>query len=145
LPGHMTHVYLDRLYFKKAYWKVHQKMDLAWPYLGKTHRVVGHDPISAIMLAREAYPGDPNAESAALLHTLTDDFCSANPMWKLTLEGFAYADAKRRREARRKGRKRRGRHRKSKQKEEAFVNALRFYLGSPTYVEKPVLKKERRL
>jgi hypothetical protein len=100
LPSHTVHTYLDRLYFGKAYWKVHRRMDAAWVICRKGHRRYFHDWISAIAIAEEAYPGDENAIWSAWLHIQTDEYCSANPKFRKQLEMVAKSDAKKRRRRR---------------------------------------------
>jgi hypothetical protein len=102
MPSHTVHTYLDKLYFGKAYWKVHKRMDAAWIVCRKGHRRYFHDWISAIAIAEDAYPGDENAIYSALLHIQTDEYCSANPEFRKKLEMVARADAKKRRRRRRK-------------------------------------------
>ena len=89
MPGHRVHSYVDRQLFGKAYWKLHRKMDVAVFWLGKGHRVLYHDPLTAGCIAKTCYPNDPNAEEAAYTHILLDDFCTAYPAWKKLLEQLA--------------------------------------------------------
>ena len=123
MPGHRTHNYVDMKLFGKAYWKLHRKMDLAVFWLGRKHRQLFHDIPTAVFIARDCYPNDPNAEQAAYTHILLDNFCSAYPAWKALLEQLAYADIKRRRRDR-QAKSRRGRRRASKLREEAIVRKL---------------------
>jgi hypothetical protein len=101
LPGHRVHLYLDRVLFGRSYYKVHRKMDYAWNYLRRGHRCFGHDPISAIAIAAESYPGDYNAVQAALFHIELDKLCTANPQFKRILELQAKRDATKRRRKKR--------------------------------------------
>jgi len=97
MPSHTVHAYLDRLYFKKAYWKVHRLMDSAWYVCRKGHRRYYHDWLSAYAIAVNAYPGDENAIRAAWLHIQTDEQCNANPAYRRELEMTARAEVKERR------------------------------------------------
>jgi hypothetical protein len=124
MPGHKVHAYLDRQLFGKVYWKLHRKMDVAVFWLGKKHRALYHDPITAVYIAMTCYPNDPNAEEAAFTHILLDEFCTAYPGWKKLLEQLAYADAKRRRRERQKNRRNRGRQQASKLREETIIRKL---------------------
>lgn len=102
MPSHLVHAYLDRLYFGKAYWKVHKLIDSAYPFFGGKHRIFWHDLQSAIAIAVDSYPNDQNAINSALLHIQTDDACSANPLLRKQLEMLAKAEAKKRRKLRKK-------------------------------------------
>lgn len=91
MPCHLIHAYVDRVNFGKAYWQVHREMDSAYQYFRQKHRILFHDPPTACSLAAHAYPGDPNAISAALLHIETDKMCSADPflhaqLWQVAKE-----------------------------------------------------------
>jgi hypothetical protein len=101
LPGHRVHLYLDRLLFGRSYYKVHRKMDYAWYYLRRGHRCFGHDPISAIAIAAESYPGDYNAVQAALFHIELDKLCTADPQFKKMLEIQVKCNATKRRRKKR--------------------------------------------
>jgi len=102
MPSHTVHAYLDRLYFGKAYWKVHRRLDSAWFVCRRGHRRYWHDWASAQAIARDAYPGDENAVWAAWLHIETDEYCTASPLFRKELEMLAKADAKKRRSRRKK-------------------------------------------
>lgn len=67
--------------------------------LGKKHRQLFHDPVSALSIAQTAHPGDPNAAWAALLHLELDDICSRDPIFKKQLEFYAQLEAKSRKQA----------------------------------------------
>lgn len=105
MPSLRVHVYVDRKLFGKAYYKVHRGIDSAYPYFGGQHRRFGHDHLTAIAIAREAYPGDPNAVNAALMHLDLDRMCSADPSLRLYLETLAEAGSKRKHPRRKKGKK----------------------------------------
>ena len=102
MPSHKIHAYVDRLNFGRVYWKVHRGIDWAYPSLGRYHRVYGHDSVSALAIAAEAYPGDVNAQTSAMLHLQTDILCSCDPTFHKLLEYEAELDAKMRRRSRKK-------------------------------------------
>ena len=91
MPSHLVHSYMDRLCFGRVYWKVHRQMDSAYQYFRGRHRIFWHDPSSACAIAANAYPGNKNAITSALLHIQTDNMFSANPflhnqLWLLAKE-----------------------------------------------------------
>ena len=102
MPSHLVHAYLDRLYFGRAYWKVHRLIDSAYPFFGGQHRFFWHDEQSAFVIAMYCYPNDENAIYSALLHIQIDMICSANPLLRRQLELLAEVDAKKRRKGRKK-------------------------------------------
>lgn len=61
-------------------------MDAPVVYLGKSHRVLFHDPLTASVIAQECYPNDPDAVAAANLHIFLDNLCSGDPLFKKYLE-----------------------------------------------------------
>lgn len=63
-------------------------MDAPVVYLGKSHRVLFHDYVSAYAIAKDSYPDDPNAVLAAFYHILLDQLCSENPEYKKYLESL---------------------------------------------------------
>lgn len=89
---------------------MHRKMDYAWYYFRRGHRCFGHDPISAIAIATESYPGDYNAVQAALFHIDLDKLCSRDPELKKMLQFQAKLDSARRRP---KGRSKKAQSQKS--------------------------------
>lgn len=86
MPGLRTNRFVDLMFLNKSYWRIHRAMDKPVKYLGRTHRVLFHDPISALAIAENFYPGDPDAQTAALLHIEYDMICSADPDYKRQLE-----------------------------------------------------------
>jgi len=86
LPGIRVHTYLDKWFLGKSYPKIHKEMDRPFKRLGRRHRLLFHDPVSAIAIAQRLYPGDPKAVRAALLHITIDNICSQNPEARETLE-----------------------------------------------------------
>ena len=83
LPSHKVHCYVDRTLFGRSYWRVHRQIDMPYLFLGKKHRVLFHDPFTAIAIAQRLYPGDPMAEEAALVHLHIDSVCSSDPFFCL--------------------------------------------------------------
>lgn len=61
-------------------------MDAPVAFLGRKHRVLFHDPLSASIIADQCYPNDQQAQEAAYLHILLDDTCSRDPIYKMQLE-----------------------------------------------------------
>jgi hypothetical protein len=75
-------------------------MDSAVVFLGRNHRILFHDSFSAVAIARECYPGDPNAVNAALAHIQLDQLCSRDPNLKMILECLGMLDRKKRKSGR---------------------------------------------
>ena len=100
MPGWRVHRFLDRMFYGKAYSKIHSKMDSAVVILGKRHRILFHNPLWVCAIAEEAYPGDPNAVASGNMHILADQTCSAYPDFKKMLENMEMADRKNRRKRR---------------------------------------------
>jgi hypothetical protein len=88
MPSWRVHVYMDKVFFGRAYPKVHRKMDSAFAILRRNHRVLFHDPLSAYAIARRCYPGDNNAVLAAENHILIDNLCTADPDYRRFLENM---------------------------------------------------------
>jgi hypothetical protein len=97
MPSLSAHRYIDLLYFGKSYWKIHREMDKPVKYLGRGHRVLFHDSISATLIAKHHYPNDPNAIWAALQHIYYDNQCTEDPELKMYIETQAKLSRKRRR------------------------------------------------
>jgi hypothetical protein len=97
-----VHRYLDLELFGKSYWRIHREMDKPYIFLGKAHRVLFHDPCSALAIARRWYPHDDNAKLAALFHIQIDNICSENPILKAQLKFLANKDAKERASSKRR-------------------------------------------
>jgi hypothetical protein len=98
LPGWDVHLYIDRVFFGKSYYKIHRQIDWPFKIVGKDHRRFFHDPLSARIIAETCYPGDESAVLAAYGHIVLDKFCTENPEYMKILEKLAILDkAKRRR------------------------------------------------
>jgi hypothetical protein len=69
-------------------------MDAPIVYLGKSHRVLFHDPVTASIIAKECYPNDPKAIAAANLHISLDNLCSRDPLFKKYLEKMEILNSK---------------------------------------------------
>jgi len=95
-PNHEVHCYVDRRFTGKEYPNVHKSLD--WPVfvLGRGHRVLYHDYITAMVLARKNYPFDPNVEIIPVLHIDFDEICSADPEYRKVLEKKAREASKQR-------------------------------------------------
>lgn len=72
-------------------------MDKPFKLLGRSHRILFHDPVTAYVIASRLYPGDPNAVLAAQYHILCDNACSSSPKLKKSLETLARLNRKRKR------------------------------------------------
>ncbi len=73
MPGHQVHTFMDRVFFGKSYWKLHDFIDSAYFVCGRWHRKYYHDFLSAITIGKNLYPNDSQASDAAVLHILLDD------------------------------------------------------------------------
>ena len=82
--------------FGKSYRKLHQVIDKPYIILKQKHRVMFHDPFSCLTFARNLYPYDPTAETAALLHVELDNMCSSNPFVHKQLILLAQQDSRNR-------------------------------------------------
>lgn len=102
MPGLRVHTYIDKLLFGKSYWKIHREMDKAFKALRRRHRVLFHDPLSAINIALKKYPHDPNAVLAAIYHINIDEQCTRNPEFREYLEALARLDRRRGKRRRRR-------------------------------------------
>ncbi len=83
------HTFADHMYFGKSYWKLHKLIDKPVLVFKRNHCVFFHDPYSACSIAKRYYPGDPQAQEAALLHIMLDNMCSEDPKFKKNLESLA--------------------------------------------------------
>jgi len=77
-------------------------MDKAFKSLGRRHRVVFHDPVSAYIIASRLYPGDSNAVWAAQYHIIIDNTCSKDPEFKKCLEAMVILSSRKKRRRKRK-------------------------------------------
>jgi hypothetical protein len=71
-------------------------MDAPVVYLGKSHRVLFHDPVMASIIAQECYPNDPYAVAAANMHIFLDNLCSRDPSFKKYIEKMEILNRKER-------------------------------------------------
>jgi hypothetical protein len=88
MPSHKLHKYVDKLMFGKAYPEVHKALDKPCFWLGKKHRILFHDPLSAMILAYKA-SNDSYGWLSGYMHTWLDKKCSKDKMFKAFLE-FVY-------------------------------------------------------
>ena len=86
MPSHTVHTFMDRVFFGKSYWRLHDFIDSAYFVVGRWHRKYYHDFYSAITIGKNLYPNDSQASDAAVLHILLDDVCSYYPDLKKLLE-----------------------------------------------------------
>ena len=91
---------MDRLLFGRSYPKIHREMDKPFKRLGKRHRILFHDPVTAGMIAQKCYPNNPKAWRAAQFHIIIDNRCTVNPRFKDLLEAAMHMDKMRRRRKR---------------------------------------------
>ena len=96
------HALVDRVLFGRVFWRVHRGMDWPYRFLGRRHRILLHDPVTAVVLARRVYPGDEDAAMAALMHIAVDRLCSSSPFFDQKLKLFAKAARKKRKKTRRR-------------------------------------------
>ncbi len=89
IPGHQVHAFMDRVFFGKSYWKLHDLIDMYYLVYRCWHRRFFHDGPSTILIAKNEYPYDPIAVEAACLHVLLDEMCSQNPELKKWLKKTA--------------------------------------------------------
>lgn len=89
MPGHQVHTFADHMVFGRSYWKLHKLIDKPVFVFKRNHRVFFHDPYSATNIARRYFPGDPQAEKAAILHILLDNLCTEDPKFKKNMESLA--------------------------------------------------------
>jgi hypothetical protein len=102
VPSHKVHCFVDRTLFGKSYWRLHRQIDMPYLFLGRRHRVLFHDPVTAVAIARKLYPSDPRAEEAALVHIQLDMVCSSDRFFAQWLEILAEKDVRERKNARKK-------------------------------------------
>jgi hypothetical protein len=96
MPSLEVHCYIDGCFIGRAYPRLHKALDAPFLILGRYHRVLFHDYGTAVYIARREYPGDPNAERAAILHIEFDRMCSADLEYKILLQEVVQETAKQR-------------------------------------------------
>jgi len=69
LPSRRVHNLVDKALLGRSYDSVHRAIDQPYKYLGKRHRILFHDPLTATL----ASGGKP---APATLHILLDNICS---------------------------------------------------------------------
>lgn len=73
MPQHDVHEAIDKLLLKRRYPQVHDAKDYAVRWMGKSHRKVGHDHQSNLLIAALFYPEDFfGALASGELHDLAD-------------------------------------------------------------------------
>jgi hypothetical protein len=120
LPGHKVHRLIDKIFFGKTYPKVHRRMDEPYLYLKRNHRILFHDMPSAYLIAKDAYPEDPNAILAAHYHIVYDEICSKDPGYRKFLEQYEIISN----DSEKKGLKNK-KTKKIRKKEDSFVSDLK--------------------
>lgn len=89
MPPHRIHTYMDWQVLGRSYWKLHRLIDKPYLVFGRRHRIFFHTFPSAISVARHYFPGNFQAEEAAVLHVHLDNMCSADRFYKRRLEILA--------------------------------------------------------
>ena len=104
MPSHRVHTYMDRQLFGMSYWRLHRAIDKPYLVFGRRHRIFFHDFPSAVSVARHYFPGNLQAEEAAVLHVHLDNMCSQDRFFKRRLEILAdsFYRAKRKRQKKKK-------------------------------------------
>ncbi len=106
MPSWRVHRYVDKLFLEKSYYKVHEKIDEPFKYLGKNHRILFHDLASCYIIARQCYPNDPNADWAAFFHVYFDNLCTEDPEYRRFLESMELLSRGKKKKPAKKTRKR---------------------------------------
>ena len=83
MTSHRVHRAISRLLLGESHDDVNKLMDLPAKIMGKRHRLIFHDPLSAFIL----FGGNPEKFKAALLHILVDEL-SKDPKVKKILESL---------------------------------------------------------
>lgn len=71
MPSHRVHKEITRWLLGKPHGKVHQALDYPYKFLGPRHRILFHDPITSVLVAR-ATSKEKGVGLAAILHIITD-------------------------------------------------------------------------
>ena len=80
---------MDWQLFGRSYWKLHRAIDKPYLVFGRRHRMFFHDFPSAVGVARIYFPGNFQAEEAAMFHVHLDNLCSQDLFFKGHLEILA--------------------------------------------------------
>jgi len=89
MPSHKIHTYMDWQLFGRSYWRLHRAIDKPYLVFGRRHRIFFHDFPSAVGVARILFPGNYQAEEAAMFHVHLDNMCSQDRFFKRKLEILA--------------------------------------------------------
>jgi hypothetical protein len=71
MPSHRVHRAITTWVLGKHHGKVHKAIDYPYKFLGSKHRILFHDPLTSVLVAR-VVSKEKDASSAAILHVLTD-------------------------------------------------------------------------
>ncbi|MGD0424724.1 MAG: hypothetical protein ABSA92_14895 [Candidatus Bathyarchaeia archaeon] len=71
MPSHRVHKEITRWLLGKPHAKVHRAIDYPYKFLGPKHRILFHDPVTSVLVAKAA-SREKGAGKAAILHVLTD-------------------------------------------------------------------------
>lgn len=80
---------MDWQLFGRSYWRLHRAIDKPYLVFGRRHRIFFHDFPSAVGVARILFPGNYQAEEAAMFHVHLDNMCSQDRFFKRKLEILA--------------------------------------------------------
>jgi len=83
MPSHKIHRAVSRLFLGSSHDDVNKLMDLPAKLLGRRHRILLHDPFSALIL----FGSDSEKFKASILHILVDELAK-NPEVKKVLESL---------------------------------------------------------
>jgi hypothetical protein len=89
MPSHRVHTYMDWQLFNRSYRKLHRAIDKPYLVFGRKHRMFFHDFPSAVGVARIYFPGNFQAQEAAMFHVHLDNLCSQDRFFKRRLEILA--------------------------------------------------------
>jgi len=92
IPSRRVRRYVSRLLLGNSFDKVHRVIDLPYGFLGKKHRILLHDPISAVLIASTTST-DEYAFFAGLAYVAVDVICSRNRTLREPLELMARLDS----------------------------------------------------
>lgn len=70
MPSRRFHEKIDRFFLGKSFPHIHKALDLPHIILGERHRILFHDPISAVAIG--FILGGQQGAQSALLHTVVD-------------------------------------------------------------------------
>ena len=103
MPNHHIHCKVSQELFGKSYHTLHRAIDSGYFLKRGQHRnFFPHDSFSAVIIAKNLYPQDEKAVSAAIFHLELDTMCSLNPVLHDYLKRWAKSKVKKRRKSKKK-------------------------------------------